>query len=615
MYLRELFIKNGGPLRELQIDFAFTPEDRPIPHLIVGRNGTGKTNLLSIIADALIRAASTAFTDVVTPYGGSGQSYFRIVGGTALTYRERGGFSILRFTESADEYFYAENTGYFSPEDARGLVPDSLKSAANWNANDQGKRFTIPREKVREIFQKGAYVYFPSSRAEYPSWLNRESLIEDTYDLGDRFSTTLNKPIFVERGIDKFAQWLLGLITDSRLEVSLAPDPNDSSKMAVKFDGPYDPRAIQTLEVANSALRMIMNDSDAHFYWGGRHDMRKVGVASGSEPRAAGLDSLSGGQASLLAIFGTLLRYADPGPREPALTPESIQGLVVIDELDAHMHIDLQMTALPKLISLFPRVQFIVSSQSPFFALGMEKNFPNDAVRIIDLPTGLAVNAEAYDEFGHALGALMETQAFEKKIGEFLAAAEQPVVFVAGETDVPYFKTGAKLLGYPHLEPYFQWIGTPGQSGGGSHTGDDALKSTVKFLRANPGFTGRKVVVVYDNDANQSDDHFDSVHIIALPKIDGAFVEDGIENMLPAHVFTDDVIEEKVKPSGISGKPKILPEVRKTLLSGRLCGDDADPTNFQHFAPILERINNFITAGSAGVNDENGVSSTESGTA
>jgi hypothetical protein len=50
MYLRELFIKNSGPLDELQIDFTFTSDDRPIPHVIVGKNGTGKTNLLSIIA-------------------------------------------------------------------------------------------------------------------------------------------------------------------------------------------------------------------------------------------------------------------------------------------------------------------------------------------------------------------------------------------------------------------------------------------------------------------------------------------------------------------------------------------------------------------------------------
>lgn len=213
--------------------------------------------------------------------------------------------------------------------------------------------------------------------------------------------------------------WLLGLITDSRMQVSLGRDPNNPTKLLVSADGQYDPGPIQTLEIANAVLRIIMNDSDARFYWAGRQDTRKVGVASENQPLAAGLDSLSGGQASLLAIFGTLLRYADTGALGAALTHESIRGLVVIDELDAHMHIDLQMTALPKLIALFPNVQFIVSSHSPFFAFGMEKKFPDNGVRIIDLPTGLALSAETYSEFDSALGVLMETQAFEKESVSF----------------------------------------------------------------------------------------------------------------------------------------------------------------------------------------------------
>jgi hypothetical protein len=283
------------------------------------------------------------------------------------------------------------------------------------------------------------------------------------------------------------------------------------------------------------------------------------------------------------------------------------------------MHIDLQIKSLPNLIALFPRVQFITSNQSPFFALGMEKRFPDNGVRIIDLPTGLTLSAETYSEFDNALGALMETRAFEKEIGRFLAATEQPVVWVAGETDVPYFPTAAKLLGYPQLAGHFQWIGTPGQSGGGEFTGDPSLKAAVKFLQANPGFTGRKVVVVFDNDANQPDETFDNMHIIGLPKIEGAAVEDGIENMLPAHVFSADVFEEKEARSGIVGRPKIIPELRKTILCERLCGENADAANFQNFAPILERINEIVTvhteAGETGTADEDGTSSVDDETA
>ncbi len=43
-----------------------------------------------------------------------------------------------------------------------------------------------------------------------------------------------------------------------------------------------------------------------------------------------------------------------------------VQGIVLIDEIEAHLHIDLQKKVLPFLIRFFPRIQFIVSTHSPF---------------------------------------------------------------------------------------------------------------------------------------------------------------------------------------------------------------------------------------------------------
>ncbi len=43
-----------------------------------------------------------------------------------------------------------------------------------------------------------------------------------------------------------------------------------------------------------------------------------------------------------------------------------IQGIVLIDEIETHLHIDLQKKILPFLTSFFPKIQFIVSTHSPF---------------------------------------------------------------------------------------------------------------------------------------------------------------------------------------------------------------------------------------------------------
>jgi hypothetical protein len=613
MYLRELFIKNNGPIRELHLELTFGEDDRPIPHLIVGRNGSGKTNFLSMVAEGLMFGASGVYNDVLSQQG-LARSFFRILGGKTTTYGEPGEFAIFRFREGEQDLFFREYTESFTAADAVAILPDSLKSGANWTEK-RTKDFGIPEEDVRKIYQSGVYTFFPSSRSEQPHWLNPTSLVSDEYEVKDNFESSLGKPMFVEHGINDFAQWLLGVLTESRLSIKSARNLTDAEKQGIEQNQvvvqleaePYM-RTQAPLILANDILKIITDDADAFFVWTGRNRPRKVGVFSKEgQTIATGLDALSGGQATLLAIFGTILRYGDMAERTSTdLKADEMQGIVLIDELDAHMHIDLQVQALPRLIAMFPRIQFIVSSHSPFFALGMEKNFPNNGVRIIDLPTGLAVGAETYDEFGSALDVLMETHAFEQKIGEFLAAAEDPVVWLAGETDVPYFQTAAKLLGYPQLVNYFRCIGVAGTSGsgGGEYTGDGHLKAAIKFLRNNAGFTSRTVIAVYDNDAKQTDDEFDNVHIIALQTIDGAAVENGVENLLPAHVFTPDVFQEVVKSSGIVGKPKILPEVRKTLLAEKLCGEDADPANFQNFAPYLERINAILTLAAGGSADD-----------
>ncbi|MVT30304.1 AAA family ATPase [Acidovorax citrulli] len=76
------------------------------------------------------------------------------------------------------------------------------------------------------------------------------------------------------------------------------------------------------------------------------------------------LDSLSTGQAALAAIFLNIIRYSDMG--RPGIRLEEIAGISVIDEVDAHLHSELQTEVLPALMKLFfPRVQFVATSHAP----------------------------------------------------------------------------------------------------------------------------------------------------------------------------------------------------------------------------------------------------------
>ena len=43
-----------------------------------------------------------------------------------------------------------------------------------------------------------------------------------------------------------------------------------------------------------------------------------------------------------------------------------IPGIVLIDEIEAHLHLEMQRTILGMLTAMFPNIQFIVSTHSPF---------------------------------------------------------------------------------------------------------------------------------------------------------------------------------------------------------------------------------------------------------
>lgn len=76
------------------------------------------------------------------------------------------------------------------------------------------------------------------------------------------------------------------------------------------------------------------------------------------------IDQLSEGQKCLLALVGDLagkLSIANPSFEDPLQG----SGVVLIDEIDLHLHPDWQRNVIPRLLKTFPNVQFIVSTHSP----------------------------------------------------------------------------------------------------------------------------------------------------------------------------------------------------------------------------------------------------------
>ncbi len=82
---------------------------------------------------------------------------------------------------------------------------------------------------------------------------------------------------------------------------------------------------------------------------------------------------LSAGHKSVLAMIGDMLiRLYEQQPSAPS--PSDLTGIVLIDEIEAHLHPKWQRE-FPKLLStIFPKIQFIVTTHSVITFLGMPKN-------------------------------------------------------------------------------------------------------------------------------------------------------------------------------------------------------------------------------------------------
>lgn len=593
MHLRRILLLNSGPSERCAFELPFHPNGKPKVVVLVGGNGSGKTNLLSIIADGLMELAQAGFLDVLPPLGGIGHSYYRISGGHCRRVGANFELAALHFRDirNNDHYFRAQS----------GTVPDGLINddvapfgplAAN-TAKDKNTHTT--KEAVREAFRASVTAFFPSSRSELPHWLNARTLTSDPdYQLQSTFNDYLDKPLLIERGIQHLKPWIVDLILDQAVDAQHAlqlfrqpPDQTQPDYLTIRLKF-YD-----SLNSLNTLLRIILGRDDVRIVRTHRTDAdRRIRIELGATDALPTLDSLSAGQATLLSIFGNVLRLGTSGELIPNFA--NCSGIVLVDEIDAHLHADLQFTALPALIQHFPNVQFIVSAHSPLFVLGMQKLFGNDGFELREMPTAKPISTERYSEFLRSFEIYKDTQEFERLLAE-IGKGGRPIIVGEGKTDPMYFATAAELLGYDDVAASADFTSIGELDPGDKKTsGKDRLKKAVDIYRVTPHLLNRAVLAVYDQNVKAELFTAGCLGAIQLPKVDNhCFIDDGPENLIPSELITDEFLD-RTGPKVANGKLVEITTIRKAALAEHLCRKLRNPAHFEGFRPLLDQMRAFL---------------------
>lgn len=458
MYLKNIVIKNIGPIEELSIEFPFHKDGNPKPIIFVGENGSGKTILLSHIVNFFMSLKSIGFENnelntgrvfkVRSPeYIKSGKEFYY----TKISLQDQNFYLIeWQLRNIKNEFKKEENPNEYYEDEAFDLMKGNESSSFFSSFQNQ-------KDEITALFNQNCCIYFPSNRFEDPAWLNTEDWLHAPVfeDPEKEFRRTKRK-IIQQKPLIDIKNWLMDLLFDQNIyERTMVPItfPDGREEIGWIYSDEGRNKIIRD-QISDFLNKLFDIDGDEKLRLGfGNKYSRNITIMEGSKVKVPNIFNLSTGELCLLDIFAGIIRDYDLTGTE-LKTIQDIKGVVVIDEIDLHLHTKLQSKILPKLIQLFPKIQFIITTHSPIFLLGMEKTFDKGNFEIRNMPKGEIITTERFSEFENAYEVLKDTVRFEEEVKKQISSSKKPILLLEGKTDKKIFEKAWEELEKEGAFPY-----------------------------------------------------------------------------------------------------------------------------------------------------------------
>lgn len=459
MYLEKIIFDNRAPFEHLEIDFKNNGVN-----VITAINGKGKTTILSHIADAFYELARPAYPQ---EFKGKENKLYRVSSPLYNINSSKPSIVYFRFKDGEDIYDYIDVRDICTKEQYDAAIDVDNKIDYNdfqrrLKQQNFSKYWNVQNNDIRKkMFEQNVLTYFPSYRFELPAYLNDSYSDPLKYSIDSKFSGYLPNQIEVISDIPSFSNWLLDVLLDLK----------NGERIQLFKDGKNNvfPITIPAQEniVLTNLNNILFNTLSSKKYQGSVRF--GIGKRNGGMARIAIMNDvdnehhyqicpsifqLSSGELALISIFGEILHQADNNENNMPL--EKIKGIVLIDEIEKHLHITLQKEILPKMFALFPNVQFIVSSHSPFLNMGLATELSGKHM-IFDLDhNGISCSAtknELYEEVYNLM--IGENYRFAKQCEDLtmkLESLTKPLIITEGKTDIKHILKAKEKLGAIDLD-------------------------------------------------------------------------------------------------------------------------------------------------------------------
>lgn len=254
-------------------------------------------------------------------------------------------------------------------------------------------------EDLEKIFSVGEYIlaYFPANRNANISLANgvENVKLDDNYDISKDPTENLVKYMVHLKTQQAYARQE----NDSKVE-------NDIQSWFDRFE---------------NALKILLEDTTIKL----EYDYKNYNFLIHQSGRLPfGFNELSDGYSSVIQIMsGILLRMEQNWLLKGTLSEYNLEGIVLIDELETHLHIELQRKILPFLTEFFPRVQFIISTHSPYILTSVSN------ATIFDLEKKVTFNDMSQYSIDNVAEAYFDSEDYsvelEKKFAEYKILLEK----------------------------------------------------------------------------------------------------------------------------------------------------------------------------------------------